>query len=504
MAGTAIYAAVDEGFRRCLDFWSVVLPIFCHYRYVDYVSHPAVPGDAAALAARDAEFNKLHDRYSPIIERNTLRMRGFYLKAAQFLSMRDDFCPEQYLHWVKKLQNEAPCALSGLEARRFIAKELGLPGASEGDVSSVFIDWNDEPVGVASIGQVFKAKLRSTGEVVAVKVQFPGIEPIFRADIRTLKFFTSFALPWAVEPMAAIEKMFASEFDYSLELENMKAIRKCLLPDWGHKIRVPKPFAEFSTTRVLCMEFLEGEKLIDAVRKRLRSMARREGRDPEEYEEEYMQALKTGKIKARSVRVAKLRTMIWRWWRRLRWGDGADDVMDLPGLMESVMNIHGDQVISHGVFNADPHPGNILLLKDGRTLGLIDFGQVIFLPLEFRLSLAKLCIALAERDVAAVARFERECGMVTKYSRDDVRYRSCSFWIDRDTEDVLQGMNLHEFQEWSEREDPLVHFPEDLYLVFRCTFMIRSMSVAFGVRMSTAEYWRPAAEALLKKNGVAI
>lgn len=436
-----------------------------------------------------------------MVERATLRMRGFYLKAAQMMSMREDFLPKQYLLWTKKLQHEAPVVLSSADARRCVRKELGLAGDGC-DLSEVFAEWTEEPIGSASIGQVYRAKLRSTGEEVAVKVQSPGIERLFRADIRTLKFFTSFALPWAVQNMAAIEKMFETEFDYDLERRNLEAVRGNLLPRWGARIQIPRPIPELCSKRVLCMELIDGEKLVDGIRRRFAALAEREGRSPDAYEREFLEALRDGRHPAQSARAARWRTALWRLWRRLRWGDRGEDVVDVAAIMEAVMAVHGEQVLADGVFNADPHPGNVLLLRDGRTLGLIDFGQVRQLSLAFRLDLARLVLALARRDAAEVARLERELGMRTKHARQEVRYRLCSFWLDRDTDDVMQGMNLHDFMAWGEREDPVLTFPEDLYVVCRCSVMIRSLALAFGVRLSTAEYWRPYAERLLREHGI--
>mmetsp|Transcript_104582 Transcript_104582/g.207665 ORF Transcript_104582/g.207665 Transcript_104582/m.207665 type:complete len:575 (-) Transcript_104582:139-1863(-) len=510
LAGTVAASAIailDEGFRRCAEFWIVVLPIYGHYLYVDKVSHPTKIGDSSVtlgaadgdVAARQAAFERLHSRYSPVVERATLRLRGFYLKCAQMMSMREDFLPKQYLQWTRKLQDEAPVTLSSAEARACVAQELGLP---EGDasLSEVFSDWSAEPIGCASIGQVYSATLRSTGEKVAVKVQSPGIEGLFRADIKTLKFFTAFALPWAVQNMNAIERMFETEFDYDLERQNLEAVHNIVMACWAPQVQVPRPVPELCTRRVLCMTYLDGEKLVDGVRGRMRNVAEREGRDPEAYEAEQLQALRTGKRQAQSARAARWQTAVWRWWQRFRFGAAAgEDVLDLPSMMETLMAVHGQQIFAHGVFNADPHPGNILLLRDGRTLGLIDFGQVQRIPLDFRLRLAHLIIALARRDAQEVMKLEQELGIRTARSRPDVRFRMCSFWLDRDTNDVMQGMNLHDFMAWGEREDPMLEFPEDLYLVCRCSVMLRSLSLAFGVRLSTAEYWRPHAEALLRK-----
>lgn len=483
---------VDDGFNRCVRFWLTALPIYAHYVYVDKISHPVrKDSNTDEINSRRAALESLHQRYSPIIERTTLRMRGFYLKAAQLMSMREDFLPDIYLLWTRKLQNDAPVTLSGEDARRCVVKELGL--GDGGDVSEVFDDWNDEPIGSASIGQVFRARLRATGEEVAVKVQSPGVENMFRRDIRTLIFFTSFALPWAAENLRAVEKMFEAEFDFHRECQNIQMIREALLPHWGAKVKVPKPHPEYSSRLVLCMELLRGEKLVDGVRRRMRSLAQRAGMDPEAYELEQIEALREGKRKCNNARIASWRFWVWKLWRQLRWGDGGD-VLDLAAIMETIVEVHGEQVLRHGVFNADPHPGNILLLEDGKTLGLIDFGQVAQLPVELRMGVARLVVALANRDQAAVAQCERECGLKTRYSKDDVRYRICNFWMDRDTAEITQGLNLADFMAWGEREDPVMEFPQDLYLVYRCSVVIRSLALAFGVNMSTSQYWRPFAE----------
>ncbi|CAE7824466.1 unnamed protein product [Symbiodinium necroappetens] len=168
------------------------------------------------------------------------------------------------------------------------------------------------------------------------------------------------------------------------------------------------------------------------------------------------------------------------------------------------MTIHAEQVFSDGLFNADPHPGNVLLLKDtSRLVGLTDFGQVKELSIDFRIQLAKLMVALARRDQEEVIRLDKEMGSRTRHSKPDVRYKVLSFWLDRDTDDVTGGRSFHDFLAWAEAEDPLRDMPQELHLVMRCSCMIRNLALTFGIRLSTAEYWRPVAQALLQKHGVA-
>lgn len=83
-----------------------------------------------------------------------------------------------------------------------------------------------------------------------------------------------------------------------------------------------------------------------------------------------------------------------------------------------------------------------------------------------------------------------------------MRYRVVTFWLDRDTDDVTSGQSFHDFLAWAEEEDPLVEMPRDLHLVMRCSCMIRNLALSFGIRLSTSDYWKPEAEALLRKHGV--
>ena len=112
-AGSA-YAYHDEGTSRALIFWSRVGPAYLHYTLTDKWLRTASP------ETRARAFDRLHDRYSPLAEKLTLRLRGFFIKIAQIGSTRDDFVPQQYLKFFKSVQvcdckcprpwNQAPTA----------------------------------------------------------------------------------------------------------------------------------------------------------------------------------------------------------------------------------------------------------------------------------------------------------------------------------------------------------------------------------------------------------
>jgi aarF domain-containing kinase len=156
-----------------------------------------------------------------------LRMRGFYFKNAQLLSTRDDFVPPQYLEWCKRTQDAAPTEMRPGEARAIAERELERIGHA-----GAIAEWEEIPCGVASIGTVHRAKLseKHGSRSVVIKVQAPGIERRFRADIRTCIDFCKLAMPQHAPPLEEIERQFLTEFDYRAEAANLREVRDAVLP----------------------------------------------------------------------------------------------------------------------------------------------------------------------------------------------------------------------------------------------------------------------------------
>lgn len=103
------------------------------------------------------------------------------------------------------------------------------------------------------------------------------------------------------------------------------------------------------------------------------------------------------------------------------------------------LQVHAHEIFVNGVFNGDPHPGNIMLCDDGRV-GLIDYGQVKRIDLSTRLNYAELILYLADDDREAVVKKYREIGVQTEKNSADIHWRLAAFWNDRDTADVSMGM----------------------------------------------------------------
>ena len=453
--GTLYLCSSDESVSRSLRFYSVAVPAYLHYEWVD----------RTCRTGRDEKFEKLHNIYSPIMRDNVLRMRGFFLKAAQLMSVREDYLPRQYLEWTRRMQNEAPITFSSAEAKEIVCRDFKIA-----NIDQIFSEWTDTPIGSASIGQVYRARLKESGNMVAVKIQAPNAESQFKADLSATKRFCRFALPHLVVSLEEIEKQFLTEFDYSLEANNLAEIKKNL-KSWSDKVIVPNPYPALCSKHVLVMDLIEGRKLSDVF---------------SDTADQVREELKTEILK-RGLTPS---------WKLILYKFFLPNKVRIVDLLETAMKVHGHQIFLDGAFNGDPHPGNLILTSDGK-LGLIDFGQVKRLSPQRREQFARLVIALNNNDVEQVCDISREIGCENKYNIPEIVFKLSSFWLDRDTPDITMGLDIHKFLQEMENRDPQVSVCQDLVMVARCSVMLRSLGLSLGMRVRTTDYWRPYAEQYL-------
>ncbi|MGW0519676.1 ABC1 kinase family protein [Crossiella sp. NPDC003009] len=268
-----------------------------------------------------------------------------FVKFGQVLSTRRDILPEEFVTELSRLQHQvAPAPYAEVEL--VLRAELG--GAPE----EVFAEFDRVPLAAASIAQVHRATLR-TGEQVVVKVQRPGIRPVVERDLdivdrlaRTLEARTRWGRALGVVELAkGFADALREELDFRIEARNMAAVEAAAAVRGGDPgIRLPVLHEQLCTQRVLVMERLDGVPL--------------SGRLP----------------------------------------DGADR----PELARALLRCLLQQVVVDGVFHADPHPGNILALTDGR-LGLLDFGSVGRLDGQLRGAVQNLLLAIDRGDPAAMS-----------------------------------------------------------------------------------------------------
>jgi ubiquinone biosynthesis protein len=279
-----------------------------------------------------------------------------FIKLGQLLSTRSDLLPEEFISELSKLQDHAEPA-PWEQVQEVIARSIGAPAGQ------VFAELEPEPTAAASIAQVHKARLSSDdgpGDEVAVKVQRPGIRATVEQDLdillrlaRRLEGRARWARAVGVVGVAhGFAAAMREELDFRVEARNMAAVAAT----WADQqraiggsvmVELPGVHEELCTEHVLTMNWLDGVSL------------RAAGQRIDEY----------GLDRAALAR-ALLRSMVY-------------------------------QITEGGVFHADPHPGNVMLLDDG-CLALLDFGSVGRLDSRQRLALQDLLIALGRADPAAL------------------------------------------------------------------------------------------------------
>ncbi|HEV7648139.1 MAG TPA: AarF/UbiB family protein [Actinophytocola sp.] len=265
-----------------------------------------------------------------------------FVKLGQVLSTRADLLPPAFVDELSLLQDQvAPVDPEAIE--RELVDALGRP------LDEVFASFDREPLGTASIAQVYAARLHS-GQDVVVKVRRPGIDRIVERDLdimyrvaRSLDLRARWARSLGVVDLAdGFAAALTEELDFRVEARNIAAVAATSAAD---AVTVPSVHSELSGERVLVMRRLDGAPVRAAI----------------------------GPVgQARRAELAR-------------------------SLLDCVLR----QMLLHGVFHADPHPGNVMLLADG-TLGLLDFGSVGRLDSVLRNGLRDVLAAVDRGDPAAL------------------------------------------------------------------------------------------------------
>jgi predicted unusual protein kinase regulating ubiquinone biosynthesis (AarF/ABC1/UbiB family) len=271
------------------------------------------------------------------------RLGPAYIKVGQALSTRPDLVPPAYMAELVKLQDQLP-AFSNDIAFRFIEEELGHPP------EEIYDNLSPKPVAAASLGQVYKGHLK-TGEAVAVKVQRPGLAQQITRDIYLLRRLARWGsqLPQVRSDLVSILDEFGArifeEMDYTHEAKNAERFAELYshLPD----IIVPCIYEEYTARRVLTMEWIDGTKLTQ----------------PQELQAQ---------------------------------GLDATTVIEI-GVQCSLR-----QLLEHGFFHADPHPGNLLVTPHGK-LAYLDFGMMCQVKPYQRYGLIEAIVHMVNRDFESLA-----------------------------------------------------------------------------------------------------
>jgi len=346
----------SEGLWRAIQFYSVAIPKYLQYRYHQYVDSPQHVWDELDRETSQMGLNII------------LRLKGFYVKCGQLCAGNiGDAFPPIWQETMSVLQDQVPAEDFETAILPILKDEL--------DYDNIFQSVDPVPIGSASIGQVHRAVLKD-GSSVVVKVCYPHVERLLRGDVRTIRAFCEVAQPVHVPGIKEIEKQFPTEFDYRTEAANLEAVRANLeKAGFGGPDKlclVPRPYQEYCTKHVLVMQALEGEKLVDALKKDAQRWAAVTGKSEAELQKQdgrsaseiasYVAALDSKR------RFSNAWTLLQNWTvgivtRKRREYQGKEELpLNHAQLVDDLIRIHGQEVLVDGVYNADCHPGMGLLV----------------------------------------------------------------------------------------------------------------------------------------------
>ena len=342
-----------------------------------------------------------------------------FIKIGQALSTRADLLPLEYVKALTKLQDQVP-EFPVEQVIAIIEAEFDAP------LSSIYKEFELRPIAAASLGQVHRAKLH-TGEVVAVKIQRPGLDRLFDLDFKVLKQLISLlkrSLPNShyVDFDALYEEftdILYKEIDYVKEGLNADRFRRNFL---DHPfIVVPKIYPSYTTTRVLTMEYAPGIKVND------RAALERAGIDPK-----------------------------------------AINHIGICSYMK--------QLLQDGFFQADPHPGNMAVRDDGKLI-FYDFGMMAEVQSINQSQMVQTFFAVLRKDTDQVVQTLTDMGLVEPMSDMTPVRRIIKFLLERFTE---RPVEIQAFK--SLRNEMYSLFEQQPFrLPARMTFIIKALTTLDGV-----------------------
>ncbi|MBC8527218.1 MAG: AarF/ABC1/UbiB kinase family protein [Candidatus Cloacimonetes bacterium] len=366
-----------------------------------------------------------------------------FIKFGQIMSNRPDLLPQELIIELEKLQDSVP-PFAEKAARQLIEEELGKP------ISTTFKRFISTPIASASIAQVHKAILMN-GEKVVIKVQRPRIEQIIEVDLEIMlhlatlmeKHIKGMDILNPVGIVKEFERSIRKEIDFKIEATHIERFGRNFQDDMN--IYVPKVYRNYTTKKILTMEFIDGIKVsnIEAVLK--------SGNDP--------------KIIA---------------------SRGADLVLK--------------QIFEHGFFHADPHPGNILVLNNN-IICFLDFGMMGVLLPKHREYLGSIIIGIVNKDAKRITKTLVLFSTNSRIENIERLEYQVSELIEQYSYLPLKDINVGELLNKGIKLI-LVHkieIPPDLYLLSKALITIESVGRNLDPDFDMVKHTEPFAKKLLKE-----
>ncbi|MGZ3624770.1 MAG: ABC1 kinase family protein [Ktedonobacteraceae bacterium] len=308
-----------------------------------------------------------------------IKLGVLMIKLGQFLSSRADLLPEEALAVLSSLQDEVP-AEPFSHVVSVIEDELGKP------IDQIFSHIETKATAAASLGQVHKAVLASTGEEVAVKIQRPNIDQLVRMDLNSLKFvirvITRFVKTGNFIDLKGIYREFErtvyEEIDFVTEAANCKRFKEMFKDD--ETIYIPAVYDDYTTRRLLVLEWIDGIKIND------------------------YDALEAAGI-------------------------------DRLEVANRTVQAYFHQFFDEGFFHADPHPGNIFVKQglpgNGPIIEFVDFGMVGSITSSMKKSMRALFLAFLTRDSEAIVEELSNLGFIGKGANKSALERGLSLLLEQ-------------------------------------------------------------------------
>ncbi len=386
----------------------------------------------------------VHRANAERIYRASVALRGAFLKVGQFMSTRIDLVPLEYIEVLSRLQDQVPPLPYAVIAAQ-VRHELGKPP------EEAFAWFNPEPVAAASLGQVHEAR-DADGRRLAVKVQFPHMEPVVLADLENLRLAARMAARFlpnldVVGIANELIRYIGEEVDYVQEGQNAERFHEAFRgkPD----VIVPSIHWDTTTRRIITMDFIEGRRITLDLAEASR--------------------------------------------------DGEAGQERIDRVCSTLVDAFCKQTLEDGFFHADPHPGNFLVTSDGR-LGLVDFGCAKPIPVEARTDYVRLAQAIVQKDGPTMARCFHALGFRTRDGRPETLEQLGSLYMSIFMAERGSDFRNLDFEKlWrdmmsSVRANP-VSIPQDFVLLGRVFVALISITAQWKPRVG---YFRLLAPYLLQ------
>ncbi|MDP9149656.1 MAG: AarF/UbiB family protein [Myxococcota bacterium] len=373
-----------------------------------------VRGKVFGRTWREARIREVHAKNARRVYVTILRLQGLFIKVGQLLSIMANFLPQEFVVELEALQDQVPPRPYDEIANR-LREELG-------PRMNLLASLDRVPMASASLGQVHQARLVD-GRSVAVKVQHRDIDRILRLDLRTIRTIMT-VVQWFV-PLQGLDayyhqvkELLSQELDFALEANNIERIARNFAGD--ERVIFPEPVRDLCTSRVLTTTFVDGVKVSDV---------------------------------------------------------GALGVLgvDKKDVARRLVRLYCQMIFVDGVYHADPHPGNVLVRRDGAIV-LLDFGAVAELSPAMREGIPEFLEGVLRRDTDRLVKALRKMGFISRASDEALSEKIIEYFHRRFQEEVrLDSFNLKDI-----RIDPQRGF-ENLLDLRRMNIGLRELSGAFHV-----------------------